>query len=210
MTKKNKVSGTPADVKSYWDTQYSENMTGWDIGHISNPVKEYIDQLSDKSVKILIPGAGNAYEAEYLFLNGFKSVYVLDISSLAINSFKQRFPDFPSENLLEHDFFAHSDTYDLIIEQTFFCAINPADRLKYVKKVHSLLKDRGKLVGLLFNHEFEKEGPPFGGSVKEYESLFSPYFEFKTFGISYNSIKPRANREHFINFVKKQSPDSTA
>lgn len=204
MTKKNELSGTPLDAKSYWDAQYSENMTGWDIGNVSTPIKEYIDQISDKSLKILIPGAGNAYEAEYLFLNGFTTVYVLDISSIAISSFKQRFPDFPDKQLLNQDYFSLNDTYDLIIEQTFFCAINPADRARYVMKTHSLLKENGKLVGLLFNHEFEKEGPPFGGTVQEYEELFSQFFDFKTFEVAYNSIKPRDKREHFINFLKKK------
>jgi thiopurine S-methyltransferase len=202
MTKNNKISGIPSEVKSYWDMQYSENATGWDIGAVSAPVKEYIDQLTDKSLKILIPGAGNAYEAEYLFINGFKNVRVLDISSVAAESFKQRFPDFPDNQIIVQDFFAHNDKYDLIVEQTFFCALDPAARTKYVKKTYSLLKKGGKLVGLLFNHEFEKAGPPFGGSVNEYETLFSPYFKFKKFEESYNSIKPRAKRELFIIFIK--------
>lgn len=203
MTKKIILTGTSKDVKAYWDDKYTENETGWDIGYPSTPIKEYIDQLTDKSIKILIPGAGNAYEAEYLFLNGFKNVFVLDISSVAISSFKNRFPDFPDKHLLAEDFFSHNETYDLIIEQTFFCAINRAERLKYVKKAHSLLRSNGKIAGLLFNHEMEKEGPPFGGSPEEYEALFSSYFTFKTFECSYNSIKPRNTREHFITFVKK-------
>ncbi|MCX6158747.1 MAG: methyltransferase [Ignavibacteriae bacterium] len=205
MTKNNILSGTSIDIKAYWDTKYSENSTNWDIGSVSPPLKEYIDQINDKSMKILIPGAGNAYEAEYLFLKGFINVFVLDISTIAIESFKQRFPDFSEKQLLNQDFFSHNDTYDLIIEQTFFCAISPDDRANYVKKMHSLLKDNGKLVGVLFNHEFEKDGPPFGGSVKEYEDLFLPYFEFKTFEVSYNSIKPREKREHFINVKKKNN-----
>jgi methyl halide transferase len=203
MTKNNELSGTSKIVKIYWDTQYSENMTGWDIGKVSTPIKDYIDQLNDKSLIILIPGAGNAYEAEYLFLNGFKNVFVLDISSVAINSFKKRFPDFPEGNLVNGDFFTHNGKYDLIIEQTFFCAINPSDRAKYAEKVNSLLNEKGKLVGVLFNHQFENAGPPFGGSVEEYEGLFSKYFDMKVFEVSYNSIKPRDKREHFINFQKK-------
>lgn len=203
MTENGKLPLIPKEIKSYWNSKYSENNIGWDIGSVSSPAKGYIDQITDKSLKILVPGAGNAYEAEYLFLKGFKNVYVLDISSVAIESFKQRFPDFPDNQIIIQDFFTHNDTYNLIIEQTFFCAINPADRGKYVKKVHSLLKEGGKLVGLLFNHEFEKPGPPFGGSIEEYERLFFPYFEFKKFEESYNSIKPRAKREHFINFVRK-------
>lgn len=204
MIKSNPLSGNSMEVKSYWDEKYSGNSTNWDIGSVSTPIKEYIDQINDKTLKMLIPGAGNAYEAEYLFLNGFNNVYVLDISSVAIDSFKRRFPDFPDKQLLNQDFFNHNDTYDLIIEQTFFCSINRTDRANYVKKMYSLLKDKGRLVGVLFNHEFEKDEPPFGGSVKEYEELFSQYFDFKTFEVSYNSIKPRKNREHFINFLKKK------
>lgn len=203
MTKNKGIPATSTEVRDFWDHKYSENLTGWDLGTVSLPIKEYIDQLSDKSASILIPGAGNAYEAEYLFLNGFSNVFVLDISRLALDNFKKRFPDFPDNQLLCQDFFEHNKTYDLIIEQTFFCAINPSDRSKYVEKVHSLLNEKGKLAGLLFNHEFEEAGPPFGGSIAEYEKLFSQYFTFKTFEVSHNSIKPRAGREHFIIFVKK-------
>ena len=53
--------------KKYWQDKYINQHTGWDIGYISTPIKEYIDQLSDKSLKILIPGAGNAHEAAYLY-----------------------------------------------------------------------------------------------------------------------------------------------
>lgn len=52
--------------KSYWENRYTNNLIGWNIGYISTPLKTYIDQIKDKSLKILIPGAGNSYEAEYL------------------------------------------------------------------------------------------------------------------------------------------------
>lgn len=203
MTKNNIKPEGALEVKTYWDTQYSENKLNWDVGYPTTPIKEYIDQLSDKSLKILVPGAGNSYEAEYLYANGFMNVFVLDISSVALNIFKKRYPGFPDKQILNQDYFEHTGTYDIIIEQTFFCAIKPEERKKYVEKTHSLLKEKGKLVGLLFNHEFEKEGPPYGGSIEEYEDLFIPYFEMKTFEVAYNSIKPRNKREHFINFVKK-------
>ena len=53
--------------RAYWSKRYKEERTGWDIGFPSLPLKTYIDQLENKDLKILIPGAGNAYEAEYLF-----------------------------------------------------------------------------------------------------------------------------------------------
>jgi hypothetical protein len=46
------------------------NETGWDLGQVSPPLKAYIDQLTDKNLRILIPGCGNSYEAEYLLEKG--------------------------------------------------------------------------------------------------------------------------------------------
>lgn len=190
-------------TKLYWDLQYKESKSGWDIGYVSPPLKEYIDQISSKELKVLIPGAGNAYEAEYMHLQGFKNVYVLDISKEAINNFIGRFPDFPKGHIICGDFFEHDDKYDLILEQTFFCAIDPIDRKRYSEKVYSLLKENGKLAGLLFNHVFEYEGPPYGGTEKEYRTYFDDKFEYRVFETAYNSIKPRAGRELFINLIKK-------
>jgi methyl halide transferase len=189
--------------KEYWDKRYLDKETGWDIGYVSTPLKEYFDQIKNKDLKILIPGAGNAYEAEYLYKNGFSNVFVLDISPVAIAEFKHRVPAFPWENIICDDFFLLHEQFDLIIEQTFFCALEPYLRSSYAKKMSELLVPKGKLVGLLFDTEFPKEGPPFGGSKEQYIKYFEPYFSFHTFESAYNSIKPRAEKELFINLVKK-------
>ncbi|RLD36208.1 MAG: SAM-dependent methyltransferase [Bacteroidetes bacterium] len=182
----------------YWDKTYETNQTGWDIGYVSTPLKEYFDQLSDKSTRILIPGAGNAYEAEYLWKQGFENVFVLDFSRAAIHSFLSRFPDFPKSNILDEDFFKHKGKYDLIIEQTFFTSIFPSQRKEYAQKTADLLKSGGKLVGLVFNHPFNFEGPPYSGTPEEYRQLFAPYYHLNIFETAYNSIKPRRNRELFF------------
>lgn len=190
-------------TKEFWDKKYASNSTGWDIGKPSKPLQEYFEQLEDKNLKILIPGSGNSWEAEFLFINGFKNTHIIDISPLAIQNFKLRVPDFPHTNIFEQDFFEHQHQYDLIIEQTFFCAINPELREKYVLKMHELLKPKGKLVGLFFNTPLNSNHPPFGGSRDEYQELFKDQFHFKTFEIANNSIGPRAGNELFINFCKK-------
>jgi hypothetical protein len=100
-------------------------------------------------------------------------------------------------------FFQHEGQYDLILEQTFFCAINPALRKDYVAKMKTLLMPEGKLVGVLFDKEFDKEGPPFGGCKCEYEPLFKNDFHFKTFEACYNSAKPREGSELFMIAVRK-------
>ena len=134
--------------KSYWEERYKENRLGWDIGQVSTPIKTYIDQLSDSSLKVLIPGAGKGYEAQYLHKKGFKQTYVVDIASQPLQHILEVCPDFPKFHLLETDFFTIEESgFDLILEQTFFCALDPKLRIRYAEKMHSLLKPGGALAG---------------------------------------------------------------
>ena len=194
----------PVHNEKYWESRWLNGETGWDIGAISTPLKEYFDQLTDKNLLILIPGCGNAYEAEYLHHKGFNNVFVVDISETALAFFKKRVPDFPESHLLHINYFDLNKKYDLIIEQTFFCALHPSERKKYVEKTAELLNENGKLVGLLFDDQLNTDHPPYGGNKEEYEKLFAVKFVTKTMKTAYNSIKPRAGRELFINLrVKK-------
>jgi len=187
----------------YWEERYLGNQLGWDIGHPSTPLVQYFDQLSDKSLKILIPGAGNAYEAEYLHKAGFEEVYVIDLAPSALSNLKQRVPEFPEGHLIEGDFFGHRGQYDLIVEQTFFCALHPELRKKYAEHMHLNLKKGGKLVGVLFEDELFTDHPPYGGERTEYRTYFEPVFKIHTLDRCYNSIKPRADRELFILLEKE-------
>lgn len=190
--------------RNYWNQRYLDKLTGWDIGYPSTPLKEYFDQLSiPKDAKILIPGCGNAYEAEYLKELGFINVYLLDISEIVLEGFAEKYPDYNREHLICDDFFNHEGKYDLIIEQTFFCALDPSLRDKYAEKMSTLLKDDGKLVGLFFGREFEG-GPPFGGTKEEYVNTFNKYFDIKLMEDSFNSIEPRQGSELF--FIMKLKP----
>ena len=189
--------------KNFWDLRYQNNEIGWDIGYISTPLKKYIDQLTDKNIKILIPGGGNSYEAEYLHNLGFKNVFVVDISPTALTNLKNRVPDFPKNHLINIDFFKLNNSFDLILEQTFFCALTPKLRDSYVLKMNQLLRPNGKLVGLLFNIPLNKDRPPFGGTKKEYLSYFKTYFKIEIMELSYNSISERTNNELFIKLIKK-------
>jgi len=192
----------PKFDKAFWSSKYQEGQTGWDMGEVSPPIQAYIDQLSNKHLSILIPGAGNAYEAAYLFEQGFQDVTVLDLAKEPLENFKKRVPDFPDSNLVQDDFFNHKGQYDLIIEQTFFCALDPSLRVDYIDKMKVLLKSGGKLVGLLFDFRLTEEGPPFGGDADAYSLAFQNRFDIKTLAPCYNSIKPRAGRELFIIFEK--------
>lgn len=189
--------------ENFWTNKYETNKIGWDLGEVSPPLKNYFDQLQNKELKILIPGGGNSYEAEYLFNNGFKNVYVVDIAKQPLKNIKLRVPDFPESQLIHANFFDLEDTFDLIIEQTFFCAINPKLRAKYAAKMSVILKPKGKLVGVLFDAVLNEDHPPFGGNTKEYLDYFQPYFKNIQMEPCYNSFHNRKGMELFV-IIKKQ------
>ena len=80
--------------KDFGEKRYETNETGWDVGEITTPLKDYIDQIENKDLKILIPGAGNGYEFDYLISKGFKNVWVVDIAKQPLENLASRNPEF--------------------------------------------------------------------------------------------------------------------
>ena len=113
----------------------------------------------------------------YLQKRILQKVYVMDLARQPLENIKAEIPEIPASQLISGDFFdLELQDFDLILEQTFFCALNPELRKNYVQKMLQLLKPGGKLAGLLFDFPLTLNGPPFGGSPKEYEELFNPTF----------------------------------
>ena len=187
--------------ESYWTNRYNSESTGWDIGY-TGPLGHILNDLEDKNSVILIPGAGNSHEADYALSLGIENIHVLDFSAPPLENLKKRIPKLKLGNIHHADFFQHEGTYDIILEQTFFCALDPELREQYMTKIHSLLKPNGILTGVMFDHALDT-GPPFGGSLKEYEKLFSPKFDIVIMERCKFSIPARAEKELYVKFRKK-------
>ena len=187
----------------FWETRYAEGATGWDAGIITEPMKCFVDGLRNRDTSILIPGCGNAHEAAYLYSKGFESVHLLDYAAAPLHAFAKAYPGFPQAQMHCEDFFSHRGQYDLILEQTFFCALDPALRNAYVSQMNSLLKPGGLMAGVLFIDPTMQGGPPFTGNLEEYKNLFSACFTILTLEPCYNSIPPRRNREAFVILERK-------
>jgi methyl halide transferase len=188
---------------NFWNNQYETNNTRWDLGQASPPLVAYIDQLANKNQRILIPGCGNCYEAETLLQKGFTNITIIDIAEKPVEKLQQLFAANPYIQIIKADVFDHVGEYDLVLEQTFFCAIDPAMRQQYVSKMYNLLATNGKIVGVLFNRQFDQYGPPYGGDIEEYQKLFRKYFHIKTMEVCYNSFSKRQETEVFIIMIKR-------
>ncbi len=191
----------PTLDKDYWETRYQQGEAQWDMGSASTALIHYCQQLDKKDLAILIPGCGNGHEAAALCAMGFTNITIIDIAQSPIDNFKANNPallETGCVKLICGNFFTHTQTYDLIIEQTFFCALPPSMRPPYAAHMHQILKPGAKLMGLLFNFPLTEAGPPFGGSEEEYRQYFEPLFAIKQLEKCYNSIKPREGRELFF------------
>jgi hypothetical protein len=188
---------------TYWENRWENRETGWDIGYASPAITKYFEGVTTKDSQILIPGAGNAYEAEALYKMGFTNVHVVDIAKGAIESFTSRCMKFPAKNIHHQDFFSLEGKFDYIVEQTFFCALNPEMREAYCKKMSELLAPTGTLLGVWFNIPLNTDHPPFGGHSAEYKTLFDEYFNIEKMEECYNSIKPREGNELFVELTPK-------
>ncbi|AHF16937.1 methyltransferase domain-containing protein [Niabella soli] len=193
-------TSAPALNKEYWDSRWQNNETRWDIGYAAPAIRAYME-TRNRDAAILIPGCGNAYEAEMLLELGFHHITLVDISPVAVERLAVKFTN--TINCVCADFFEHNGHYEIILEQTFFCALDPSLRKKYVEKMHALLNPGGILAGLLFANEFPNPGPPFGGTAQEYRQLFQPGFKIQHLEVCYNSIPQRTGNELFIECIRK-------
>ncbi|MBL7816066.1 MAG: SAM-dependent methyltransferase [Saprospiraceae bacterium] len=193
--------------KDYWKNRWQTSTTGWEVGAVTTPIREFVNHLvekkTDKNCRILIPGAGSGHEAIYFYEQGFHNITVCDWAEEAFKTIKEKLPQLPDNQLVVSDFFDLVGVFDLIVEQTFFCAIDPTLRTQYAQKCSELLNKEGKVCGVLFGKEFDFQGPPFGGTEGEYRAYFNPYFEIEKMDICHNSIKPREGSELWINLRKK-------
>lgn len=190
--------------QDYWDARWKTGETGWDIGYASPALMDFMRNQNKSDIRILIPGCGNAYEAEALREMGFTNIVLLDISPKVCEIMRERFKDKKGIRVLCEDFFNHDSSYDLILEQTFFCALDPGLREAYAEKMHQLLKPSGTLAGLLFRIKFDQPGPPFGGEKEEYLELFESRFEIVKMIPCDRSIPQRLGNELWMELKRKE------
>jgi len=191
---------------NFWDNKYSNNEHSWDIGKPTPIFKNWASNIENKSkYKICIPGCGYGHDIIYLSRIGF-DVYGFDFSSEAVNHIKE----FDSKlNVQCVDFFQIDNKYnkyfDFILEYTFYCAIDPIDRARYVRKCYNLLKDKGKIIGIMLPiyNENKDFGPPF--EVYEEELILNFQNKFNILKIKKNnfSIEKRKNIELYVEYEKK-------
>ncbi len=189
-----------------WQRHYDEGDLGWDLGQVAPPFVSLLESNLIVPGKTLVPGCGRGHEVVYLAENGF-DVTAVDYSTGAVSHLKAVVEERKLDaQVLHMNFFeldqAHNETYDLSIEQTFFCAISPEQRPMYVVTVARALKKGGMLAGL-FYHTGQEGGPPFNTTQDDIVKSFSDLFEIQKLTQAKNSAEQRKDKEWLAILVKK-------
>ncbi|MBY0405602.1 MAG: methyltransferase domain-containing protein [Cyanobacteria bacterium] len=182
----------------FWNEFYASETLPWDIGQPAPPLvalyQEHKALLPPGKLAVLGSGAG--HDAGFWGQQGFE-VTGFDYAPEAVALAKARYGN--DATFVQADIFQlppeYLKAFDYVVEHTCFCAILPSQRPEYVKVVHQLLNDAGRLLGLFWERQPAEGGPPFRTDALELADLFSPAFAFESMGTPNNSISKRSGEE---------------
>ncbi|MFQ5509442.1 MAG: methyltransferase domain-containing protein [Leptospirillia bacterium] len=182
----------------WWNARYREGDTGWDLGQPSPPFVALHRQGVIRPCRVAVPGAGTGWEAVWLAEQGYE-VTAIDFAPAALARIRERAAgQGVSLNLVQEDVLAPPEAlwgrFDLVLEQTCFCAIHPARRSEYVAGISRLLVPGGRLVGLFYACAGDG-GPPFSVTPEAVRELFKQNFTIESLAITPDSHERRQGEE---------------
>lgn len=157
-----------------WNDDWVSGTTPWDQGQASAVVMRLAQRLPPRQ-RILVPGAGRAWEVEALADLGHH-VVGLDIAPAAVEVARARIGRRADVELVVGDLFDPPDLgqFDAVAEHTCFCAVGPDLYEAYRAQVVRWLRPGGVLFGAFL--DFVGGGPPFGTSPAELHAVFDRKF----------------------------------
>ena len=167
----------PTDVNKpdYWDQIYQAGRAGWDLGGPTPALHRLLAGGEVAPGRLIVLGAGLGHDAREFARQGF-TVTAVDFTDAAVEGMRSLADPAAPVEIVQADIFALpaelDHTFDVVLEYTCFCSINPARRPEYADLVARLIKPGGAYIALLFPLDQHKGGPPFSVSADEAVSLF--------------------------------------
>ncbi|MEM8883499.1 MAG: SAM-dependent methyltransferase [Planctomycetota bacterium] len=183
--------GDPVSDAAYWEQRYREGSDRWDLGA---PTPVLVDLLDSPQApargRTAFPGSGGGHDLRYWIDRGYDAVGFdfaiqpegLPVESLDVFELGSRYPD----------------AFDVIVEYTCYCAIDPARREEYARSLRGALKPGGMLVALLFPVGEREGGPPFAVAESEIEDVLGPGLRIEHKETPASSAEGREGRERLV------------
>lgn len=187
-----------------WENRYRAGDTPWEKGQAAPALKELLGKLKLGDWgrgPVLVPGCGLGHDVRALAALGI-AVLGLDVSPTAVERARE-FPRAGAEIYEVGDFLDSAwragREFSALWEHTCFCAIDPGVRGRYAEAAAACLPEGGLLAGVFFLNPYdpgeEACGPPFGVTVAELETWFSPWFERVDGWVPHGAFPGREERE---------------
>jgi len=190
----------------YWmDVYKTETNPGWNLNEPAEAFKDMLPRLKLPKCRILVLGCGEGHDAA-LFAKAGHLVTAVDFSKEAIARGKQKYGDLTNLNFYESNIFHLPQEwnfgFDIVVEHTCFCAIQPEQRGELVRLYRRMLHEEGQLLAVFFAME-KRAGPPYGATEWEIRKRTEQGFHYLFWGRLRNSLPGRLGRELFV-FAKKR------
>jgi SAM-dependent methyltransferase len=185
----------PADPAA-WDARYREQNTPWDLGDAPPALRRLLGSLPPGRLRVLVPGAGPGHDA-IAWARAGHDVVAVDFAPSAVAAARARARKAGvSLEVVEADVFAlppeFAGAFDVVWEQTCYCAI-PLDRRRaYATAMARALKPGGVFLGLLWHHG-QEGGPPFDVTVADVRGDLAEAFEEVSIEPVVDSVESRAS-----------------
>lgn len=197
----------PVSDAERWEGRYHSGGDGWELWRPAPPLQRYLEEHPlTLPLRALVVGAGRGHEARLLARLG-ADVTALDFAATAVAEC-QRLAQAEGLTMTvqQADLFdlagSDADAYDLLLEHTCFCAIDPARRDEYVATVAALLRPGGRLLGLFYCHG-DPGGPPYGATPAEIDARFAPRFTTLHREVPRDSVATRASQELLVLYQRR-------
>lgn len=165
----------PTSRAEFFNVRYNAGETPWDFGGVPKALRAFLERHRGPG-NVLIPGCGSGYEIEAFSSCGWHAVGI-DFSAVAVKRARTMLGPL-ADRVYEGDLFAYplrENSFDIIYERTFLCALPPETRSQYAQRMAKLSAPSGILCGFFFFGP-EDEPPPYPVSQEELDKLLGSGF----------------------------------
>ena len=204
FVKQQTIKGRAVSSPQFWEDIYRQKKSpGWDLGRPTPVFTQWLKENPGRGQSVCVLGAGNGHDAVAFAKRGYV-VTAVDFAPAAVQKLQRKAKRSKvSMEILGQDMFALREekrhSFDLVLEYTTYCAIDPRRRDEYVSLIVDLLKPEGRLIALFFPMDQDPAiGPPFGVRYPEVRERFGHHFHFAREEWPNHSVKTRRFREYFV------------
>lgn len=194
-----------ASTSKMWSHIYQTEEPRWDLGAAHPAFVSILPQIKLPKSRIAVLGCGRGHDAAFLAEAGH-FVTAFDFSDEAISAAKEKYSHIKNLTFVKADAFKLPEKYygafDVVVEHTFYCAVDPERRSEVMRVWKKLLIPNGFMLGIFFVM-FKRIGPPWGGSEWELRRRFEKDFRFLYWTRWHLSPSGREHREIVIYAQKR-------